>query len=106
MVDQLWFWIIRRPGHLDTIITSFPDREGAIPSEDDDLQKQILKTDGGDSFRCTGDLVAQILAVCSRALSTKQSVESLQFSLFFENALAHVVSIPRRIHILPLLNYV
>ena len=106
MVDQLWLWVIKRSGHPDTIITSFPGREGSNPSEVDDLERQILHGGSRDAFRCTGDVVAQILAVCSRTLIPNQSYESVRFLQCFERAVADVVSISLRYHMFPYLNYV
>ena len=105
MVDQLWLWIFRRPGYPDTLITSFPDRKGATPTAGDDLQRQILDDKDRDSRNHTGDLVAQILAVCCRTLSPNQDVESVNFLQCFEESIAHLVSLLEPSHMLWLNNF-
>jgi hypothetical protein len=101
MVDQLWLWIIQHRGSPDTVITSFPSRKGANPAAVDDLQRQILEGVNRDPFGEIHSLVlvGQILAVCCRTLSPNQDEESVKFLQFFENSIAHVVSVLISSHI-------
>jgi hypothetical protein len=99
MVDQLWLWVIQHHGSPDTVITSFPSREGANPAAVDDLQRQILEDVSRDPFGETYSLVGHILAVCCRTLSPNQDEESVKFLQFFENSIAHVVSVLISSHI-------
>jgi hypothetical protein len=95
MVDQVWLWVLRRPDLPDTLITSFPNRQGSSPAAFDDLQKHIFDDQNRDPIFSTGDLVGQILAVCFGTLSPSQDKDSLKFLQFFENSIANLVSVPK-----------
>ncbi|KAL1621012.1 hypothetical protein SLS56_009428 [Neofusicoccum ribis] len=93
MVDQLWLWFIKgkKDGEPDTIITSFPSREGAefqqSSREVDDLQGSVLGDDNRKSISTSMDLVSRILSVCCNAFDRHQHVESVNFLQFFESAI-------------------
>jgi len=88
IVDQLWLWIIQTPNERDTIITSFPNREGAPPAPVDNLQMQILE----DPIHRTEELVGKILVACCQTLSPNQGIDSVKFVQIFESTIAHLVS--------------
>ncbi|KAK0636122.1 hypothetical protein B0T17DRAFT_69023 [Bombardia bombarda] len=90
MVDQLWLWVFCQKGQPDTVISSFPIREGAERHLYDDLQQQILQDEGRDPLHTTSDLVKQIMAACCRTLSPNQASESVNFYQSFESSIAHV----------------
>lgn len=98
MVDQLWLWFVKskKEGEPDTIITSFPSREGAefqqSSREVDDLQGTVLGDDNRTSISASTDLVSRILSVCCNAFDRHQNVESVNFLQFFESAIGRAVS--------------
>lgn len=97
MVDQLWLWFIKgEGGKPDTIITSFPSREGsAFPQstrEADDLQRTVLGPTNRRSISESADLVSRILSVCSNAFDRHQHLESINFLQFFESAIGRAAS--------------
>ncbi|KAL1648474.1 hypothetical protein SLS58_002229 [Diplodia intermedia] len=67
MVDQLWLWFVKGEDNKpDTIITSFPSREGAahpqLTREADDLQSTVLDRTNRKSISESTDLVSRILS--------------------------------------------
>ena len=93
MVDQLWLWCMKGNNEEpDTIISSFPTREGAVPTPEDDLEGVVLKSKNRSSISNTVDLISRILTVCCSTLDRHQDCdESLQFLLMFENTIGHIV---------------
>ncbi|OJD31678.1 ankyrin repeat protein [Diplodia corticola] len=92
MVDQLWLWFLKgKDGKPDTIITSFPSREGATypqsTREADDLQGTILDPTDRKCISESTDLVSRILSVCCNAFDRHQHLESINFLYFFESAI-------------------
>lgn len=92
MVDQLWLWLIKGDGP-DTVITSFPSRDGADPTAaEDDPETLILDEEDRDPIANTTDLLSRIMTVCCRTMDRHQEVESLKFLQFFESAIGNAVS--------------
>jgi len=94
MVDQLWLWLIKGQGdEPDTVITSFPSRDGAdSTAAADDPETLILDEEDRDPIVNTTDLLSRIMTVCCRAMDRYQEVESLKFLQFFESAIGNAVS--------------
>ncbi|KAI9644764.1 hypothetical protein NHQ30_006791 [Ciborinia camelliae] len=91
MVDQLWIWYIQGKSgsqEPDTVITSFPNRQGAKISVDlDDLRRQVLAKKNHKSrgvISSATDLITRVIEVCSGTLDRHQHVKTLQFVQMFE----------------------
>ena len=98
MVDQLWIWYIKRrnASEPDTVITSFPSREGEESRDMDDLQTEVLKNQGQHSrevISSTTDLVTRIMYVCCRTLDRHQHVKTVQFVQMFQSTIGDAVSL-------------
>jgi hypothetical protein len=100
MVDQLWLWCIKgNNGEPNTIISSFPTREGAKPTPEDGLERNVLKSKRRSPIFNTVDLMSRILTMCSMTLERHQDCDkSLQFLLMFESTIGHAVSYEFSIH--------
>src|ERR1700712_1013150 len=81
MVDQLWLWCVKgKEGEPDTIISSLPTREGAVPTAEDGLERNVLKSRSRSSIFSTVDLISRIITVCCMTLDRHRDCdESLQF---------------------------
>lgn len=103
MVDQLWIWYIKRRNSSEpnTVITSFPSREGVKVEKSrdmDDLHAEVLKNQDHHSrevISSTTDLVARIMNVCCRTLDRHQHVKTVQFVQMFQSTIGDAVSLPR-----------
>ncbi|KAF8857958.1 hypothetical protein BDZ45DRAFT_421917 [Acephala macrosclerotiorum] len=92
MVDQLWMW-----GFKDTVITSFPQRQG-VPDDDPDpygmtdvFQSMLRNTSGVSDTR---DLANRIIGACSGACfdTTKFLDDEFQFLEAFESSIGAVAN--------------
>lgn len=101
MVDQLWIWYIKgKKGSQepDTVITCFPNRQGAKVKNSrdlDDLWFQVLANKIHQSrgvISSAADLIARVIEVCSGTLNRHQHVEKLQFVQMFEATIGDAVS--------------
>lgn len=101
MVDQLWLWIIRArtDSEPDTVITSFPNREGVRVRDSrtvDDLQATVLRSQNmhpRDPISDTTGLVSRILTVCCSTLDRHQSIKTVEFLQMFQNTIGDAVGI-------------
>lgn len=103
MVDQLWLWFLGGSnGNPDTVITSFPSRQGAKfnhehegsawdTSSQDDIERIILKDKNRDSIGHTTDLVSRILSVCCNSFNPHEHLEPLNFLQSFESTVGKLV---------------
>jgi hypothetical protein len=94
MVDQLWIWVIKAQTDedTDTVITSFPRRNGARSFEADDIAANVLNNKDRDSIYTTIDLVCRTISMCCQTLSRHQNNESIQFLQCFESTIGNAVS--------------
>src|SRR5271155_5642492 len=101
MVDQLWIWYIKGRNSLDpdTVITSFPSREGTKEENSrdmDDLQTEVLKNQDQHSREFISSataLVTRIMNVCCRTLDRHQHMKTVQFVQMFQSTIGDAVSL-------------
>jgi hypothetical protein len=99
MVDQLWLWYFKSPesGIPDTLITSFPSREGVEmmdPGAVDDLQASVLRnqnTHSRDPILTSEELISRIISVCCRTLDRHQQLKSVEFLQMFQSMIGDAV---------------
>jgi len=98
MVDQLWLWVIAgdpQQNILPSVVTCFPERHGVESGPLDDLRRNIMGSNMGNSnstqpIRTTADLVSKIVSTCSDVFSWSQKEELVRFLHFFEATVGKV----------------
>jgi hypothetical protein len=100
MVDQLWLWYFKSPegsGIPDTLITSFPSREGVKMMESgavDNLQASVLRNQNIHSrnpILTAAELISRIISVCCRTLDRHQHLKSVEFLQMFQSTIGDTV---------------